>query len=40
MWCWRRIEESSWTERVRNKVLKRVMGEKYILLIIKRNKAN
>jgi hypothetical protein len=40
MWCWRRIEKNSWTDRVRNEVLQRVMEEKNILLIVKRKKAN
>jgi hypothetical protein len=38
-WCWRRIEKSCWTDRVRNEVLYRVMEEKNSL-IIKRKKAN
>ena len=26
MWCWRRMEKISWTDRVRNEVLQRVKG--------------
>jgi hypothetical protein len=40
MWCWRRMENISWTERVRNEVLHRVKEERYILQTIKRRKAN
>jgi hypothetical protein len=40
MWCWRRMETISWTDRVRNEVLHRVKEEMYILLTIKRRKAN
>jgi len=38
--CWRRIDNSCWTDRVRNEVLQRVREEMNILLIIKRKKAN
>jgi hypothetical protein len=31
MWCWRRIEKISWTDRVRNKVLLRVKEQRNIL---------
>jgi hypothetical protein len=40
MWCWRRMEKISWTDRVRNEVLHRVKEEKNILHTIKRRKAN
>jgi hypothetical protein len=41
MWCWRRMEKISWTDRVRNEeVLHRVKKERNILHTIKRTKAN
>jgi hypothetical protein len=41
MWCWRRKEKISWTDRVRNEeVLHRVKEERNILHTIKRRKAN
>jgi ppGpp synthetase/RelA/SpoT-type nucleotidyltranferase len=41
MWCWRRMEKISWTDRVRNEeVLHRVKEERNILQKIKRRKAN
>jgi uroporphyrinogen-III decarboxylase len=41
MWCWRRMEKISWTDRVKNKdVLHRVKEERNILHTIKRRKAN
>jgi hypothetical protein len=41
MWCWRRMERISWTDRVRNKeVLHRVKEERNVLHKIKRRKAN
>jgi hypothetical protein len=41
MWCWRRMEKISWTNRVRNEeVLHRVKEERNILHTIKRRKAN
>jgi hypothetical protein len=41
MWCWRRVEKISWTDRVRNeKVLHRVKEERNILHTIKRRNAN
>jgi hypothetical protein len=41
MWCWRRKEKNSWTDRVRNEeALQRVKGETNILHTIKRRKAN
>jgi hypothetical protein len=41
MWCLRRMEKISWTDRVRNEeVLHRVKEERNILRTIKRRKAN
>jgi hypothetical protein len=41
MWCWRRLEKISWTDRVRNEeVLNRVKEERNIVHTIKRRKAN
>jgi hypothetical protein len=41
MWCWRRKEKISWTDRVRHEeVLHRVKEERNILHKIKRRKAN
>jgi hypothetical protein len=41
MWCWRRMENISWTDHVRNKeVLQRVKEERNILYKIKSRKAN
>jgi hypothetical protein len=40
MWCWRRMEEISWTDRVRKEVLHRVKEERNIVHTIKRRKAN
>jgi hypothetical protein len=41
MWCWRRMEKISWTDRVRNEeVLHRVKEDRDILHTIKRRKAN
>jgi hypothetical protein len=41
MWCWRRMEKISWTDRVRNEeVLQRVKEQRNILHKIKRRKAN
>jgi hypothetical protein len=40
MWCWRRMEKISWTDRMRNEeVLHRVKEERNILNTIKRRKA-
>jgi hypothetical protein len=37
MWCWRRMEKNSWTDRVRNEeVLHRVKEERNILHTIKK----
>jgi hypothetical protein len=38
MWCWRRIQKISWTDRVRNEILPRVKEESNILQTIKRRK--
>jgi hypothetical protein len=41
MWCWRRMEKISWTDRVNNEaVLHRVKEERNILHTIRRRKAN
>jgi hypothetical protein len=41
MWCWRRMEKISWTDRVTNEeVLQRVKEERNILHTIKRRKGN
>jgi len=41
MWCWRRMEKTSWTDHVRNKeVLFRVKEQKNILHEIRKQKAN
>jgi hypothetical protein len=41
VWCWRRMEKISWTDRVRNEeVLHRVKEERNIVHTIKRRKAN
>ena len=41
MWCWRRMEKTSWTDRVRNEeVLHRVKEERNIKYKIKRRKDN
>jgi hypothetical protein len=41
MWCWRRMEKISWTDRVRNEeVLHRIKEERNILHTIKGRKAN
>jgi hypothetical protein len=41
MWCWRRVEKISWTDRVRNEeVLHRVKEERNIVLTVKRRNAN
>jgi hypothetical protein len=39
MWCWRRMEKISWTDRARNEVLHRVREERNIRQTIKRRKA-
>ena len=41
MWCWRRMENISWTDHVRNKdVLLRVKEQRNILHEIRKRKAN
>jgi hypothetical protein len=41
MWCWRRMEKISWTDRVRNEeVLHRVKEERNIIHTVKRRKVN
>jgi hypothetical protein len=41
IWCWRRMQKISWTDRVRNEeVLHRVKEERNILHTIRRRKAN
>ena len=41
VWCWRRMEKISWTDRVRNEeVLLRVNEQRNILYTIQRRKAN
>jgi hypothetical protein len=41
MWCCRRLEKISWTDRVRNEeALHRVKGERNIVHTAKRRKAN
>ena len=40
MQCWRRVEMSRWTDRVRSEMLQRVRKEKNILQTITRRKAN
>ena len=41
MWCWRRMEKISWTDRVRNEgVLLRVNKQRNILHEIRKRKAN
>jgi hypothetical protein len=39
MWCWRRMERISWTDRVRNgEVLLRVKEERNILHMIRKGR--
>jgi hypothetical protein len=40
MWCWRRMEKISGTDRVRNEVLHRAKEERNILHTINRRKGN
>jgi hypothetical protein len=41
MWCWRRVENSSWTDHVRNEnILIRVKEQRNILHKIRKRKAN
>ena len=39
-WCWRRMEEISWTDRVRNEMLFKSHGRQQYRSTIKRRKAN
>jgi hypothetical protein len=39
MWCWRRREKISWTDRVENEVLQEVKKERNIVHTIKQRKA-
>jgi len=39
MWSWRRMEQVSWKDCVKNEVLHRVKEERHILRTIKRKKA-
>jgi hypothetical protein len=39
-WCWRRLEKISWTDRVRNEVLRRVNEHRNIPHTIKISKVN
>ena len=36
MWCWRRMEKISWSDRVRNEVLQRVKEERSVLHTVKK----
>jgi hypothetical protein len=40
MWCWRRMAKVSWTDHIRNEVLRKVSEERNVLHKIKRKKAN
>jgi hypothetical protein len=40
MWCWRMTEKVTWTDRVRNGMLKRVKEDRNILQTMKIRKAN
>jgi hypothetical protein len=41
MWCWRRMEKTSWTDRLYNEAeLHRLKEERNILHTIRRRKAN
>jgi hypothetical protein len=40
MWCWRRMEKISWTDRVRNEEVLHRVEERNIVHTIKRRKAN
>jgi hypothetical protein len=41
MWCWRRMETVSWTDRVKyEEVLHKFEGMRYIVYIVKRRKVN
>jgi hypothetical protein len=40
MWCWRRLAKVSWTDHIKNEVLRKVKEERNVLHTIKREKAN
>jgi len=41
MWCWRRVEKTSWTDRVRSKEISRkIKEERNIVHTVHRRKAN
>jgi hypothetical protein len=40
MWCWKRMEKISWTDRVRNEEVLHRVKERNIVHTIKRRKAN
>jgi len=40
MWCWTRIGDINWTDRVKNEVLHRVEEDRNILHRMDRRKAN
>jgi hypothetical protein len=40
VWCWRRMQKMSWTDRVRNEEVLHRLKERNILHTIKRRKAN
>jgi hypothetical protein len=40
IWCWRRLEKSSWTDRIRNEVLRSVNVDRNMLNTLKTWKAN
>jgi hypothetical protein len=40
IWCWRKMEKTSWTDHVRNKVLLRIKKQWNILHEIRNRKAN
>jgi hypothetical protein len=40
MWNWRRLAKVSWTDHIKNEVLRKVKEERNVLHTIKRKKAN
>jgi hypothetical protein len=40
MWCWRRMEKTSWTDHMLNEVLLRIKQQRNILNEISKRKAN
>jgi hypothetical protein len=40
VWCWKRLEKTSWKDRVKNEVLGRIKEERNTFYTIKRRKAN